>query len=364
MSALTNVITVDLAERSYPVAVGDGVANQIADWLPDNARRVLVVTQSGIPVPEAFVSSDLGGRIISTIVVPDGETAKRLSVVGDICDAASRAQLRRDDVIVSVGGGVVSDVAGFAASAYLRGVGVVHVPTTLLAQVDAAIGGKTGVNTEFGKNLVGAFYQPFAVLCDVALLRSLPAEQLRSGRGELAKYAFIDPAGIDHFADYSSESSQSLVDLVSFAVRVKASFVESDEFERGVGQRPRAFLNYGHTLGHAIELLTQYEVKHGDAVALGLAYAARVAYLLGRIDQADVDAHDDVLRRLETYRTWPQALADNQTIIDTMCRDKKSTGRLDMVLASSDGLELVRDVDTAIAGRALDQLRDSLTKDV
>jgi 5-deoxy-5-amino-3-dehydroquinate synthase len=352
------IVTVDLGDRAYPIVVGQGLVDSIASWLPNDATRALVVTQSGVPFDGIVAAVRASGRTVEVCCLPSGESAKQLETVGEVCSAASTGGLRRNDVIISVGGGVVSDVAGFAASVYLRGIRVVHVPTTLLAQVDAAIGGKTGVNTAAGKNLIGTFYQPFAVLCDVSLLDSLDADELRSGRGELAKYAFLDPDGLAVFGKYSSVDTASLVQLVSFAATIKARFVESDELERATSATlPRVLLNYGHTLAHAIESATRFSVRHGDAVALGLRFAALLALRLGRIDQARVDQHLDVLNALDTFNSWPADLIDDDALVALMLKDKKSRGSLAFVLDGPNGLQLVEDVPHDAVIEVLRQFR-------
>jgi 5-deoxy-5-amino-3-dehydroquinate synthase len=198
--------------------------------------------------------------------------------------------------VVAVGGGLVTDVAGFAAARYHRGVPVVHVPTTLLGMVDAAIGGKTGVNLPEGKNLVGAFWQPHAVLCDTDALATLPPRELRSGRGELAKYHFL--TGDDLLA-------LDLDERVAAAVRIKAAVVAADEREDPANRRGRAILNYGHTLAHALETAGRYDLRHGEAVAVGLRYAAHLARRLDRIDDERVAHHDAVLAAYELDGALP-----------------------------------------------------------
>ena len=241
--------------RSYPVLVGPGTSGDLASVLPAGVQRVAVVTQPDIPVA---VDPGVDHRVFS---IPDGEAAKTLSTIEQLCRAFASWGLTRGDTVVGVGGGVVTDVAGFAAASYHRGLPVVHVATTLLAQIDAAIGGKTGVNLPEGKNLVGAFWQPVAVLCDTSTLDTLPAREMRCGLGEMAKYHFL---GGEDLADLAFEQR------VARCVEIKAEVVAADEREAG----RRAVLNYGHTLGHAIETTGRYDLRHGEAVAIGLVYAA------------------------------------------------------------------------------------------
>ena len=229
-----NVVRVELGDqRSYDVLIGDGANDELAGVMPRRARRAAVVTQEPVGVE---VDAGIEQR---TFLIPDGERAKTFATVERLCREFTGWGLTRSDAVVGVGGGVVTDVAGFAAAIYHRGVDVVHVATTLLAQIDAAIGGKTGVNLPEGKNLVGAFWQPHAVICDTATLATLPPREMRSGLGELAKYHFLGDIGAPDAA---------LDERVAACVAIKAEVVATDERE---GDR-RAILNYGHTLAHAI----------------------------------------------------------------------------------------------------------------
>ncbi len=337
------MITVDVAlgERSYPVLVGAGVRSELAAVLPAGAKRAAVVSQAGIPFEVD------PGREHERFDIGDGEAHKDLRTVGDLCSAWARWGLTRGDVVVAVGGGLVTDVAGFAAATYHRGVPVVHVPTSLLGMVDAAIGGKTGVNLPEGKNLVGAFWQPHAVLCDTAALATLPSRELRSGRGELAKYHFL--TGDDLLA-------LDLDARVAAAVRIKAAVVAGDEREDPSNRRGRAILNYGHTLAHALETVGRYDLRHGEAVAVGLGYAARLAERLGRIDAARVAHHDAVLAAYELDAALPTD-SDPAQLVEVMQRDKKAIDGLTFVLDGPAGVEVVAGVDPAVAADVLDSLR-------
>ena len=275
------------------------------------------------------------------------EPAKTLATIEELCRAWAAWGLTRADAVVAVGGGVVTDTAGFAAASYHRGVPVVHVPTTLLGMVDAAIGGKTGVNLPEGKNLVGAFWQPHAVVCDLDALATLPERELRSGRGELAKYHFLtgsDLLGLD------------LEERVATAVRIKADVISSDEREDPANRRGRATLNYGHTLGHALETAGRFDLRHGEAVAVGLVYAAELAHRLGRIDAARVAAPRAVVRESDLPSTLPER-SDPEHLVQLMHRDKKSIDGLTFVLDGPDGPEVVVGVPDAEALAALEALR-------
>jgi 5-deoxy-5-amino-3-dehydroquinate synthase len=301
--------------------------------LPVGARRAAVVTQAAIGWE---VDSCLEQR---TFTIGDGEDAKHLGTVEDLCRDLAQWGLTRGDVVVAVGGGVVTDVAGFVAAVYHRGVPVVHVPTSLLGQVDAAIGGKTGVNLPEGKNLVGAYWQPSAVLCDTETLATLPPREYRSGLGEMAKYAFL---GVDRLPDLP------LDEAVAACVRCKAEVVASDEREGG----RRAILNYGHTLAHAIETEGAYGLRHGEAVAVGLVYAAEVAHRLGRIDADRVAEHRRVVAGYDLPLHLPPDL-DPDRLLDLFARDKKAVAGVTFVLDGRRGVEPV-----AVDDRAL--LRDAL----
>jgi len=331
-------LTVDLAERSYPVVVGCGARHRLAELIPVGASRAAVVSQETIPW-----SVDCGIEQ-RTFYMDDGEEAKNLETIEELCRGFTRWGLHRSDVVVAVGGGVVTDVAGFAAAVYHRGVRVVHVPTSLLGQVDAAIGGKTGVNLREGKNLVGAFWQPSAVVCDTETLGTLPPREYRSGLGEMAKYAFL---GVEGLRDMSLE------DAVAGCVACKAAIVAEDERE---SQSGRALLNYGHTLAHALETTGRYDLRHGEAVAIGLVFAARLAHRLGRIDAERVAEH---LALVSSYDlpTQPPPGLDPDELLTVMARDKKATGQgLTFVLDGPVGLQLVgvaRDAVLATLGDVL-----------
>jgi len=330
-------LEVPLGERSYPVLVGPGARHRLLEVLPVGAQRAAVVTQAGI-------GWDVDPGVESaTFTIGDGEDAKHLGTVEDLCRDLARWGLTRGDVVVAVGGGVVTDVAGFVAAVYHRGVPVVHVPTTLLGQVDAAIGGKTGVNLPEGKNLVGAYWQPSAVLCDIETLGTLPPREYRSGLGEMAKYAFL---GVDDLPDLA------LDEAVAACVRCKAEVVASDEREGG----RRAVLNYGHTLAHALETEGGYGLRHGEAVAVGLVYAAEVARRLGRIDDERVAQHRRVVAGYDLPLAPPEGL-DPDRLIDLFARDKKAVRGITFVLDGNRGVEPVPVTDRALLRDALEALR-------
>jgi 5-deoxy-5-amino-3-dehydroquinate synthase len=329
-------VTVDLGDRSYPVIVGAGARHELASVLPDRTRRAAIVTQAGVP----FVAELATGRDQTVHELGDGESSKNLTSLEALCEAFAVAGLNRADAVVGLGGGVVTDVAGFAAAVYYRGIAVVHVPTTLLGMIDAAVGGKTGVNLAAGKNLVGAFWQPRAVLCDTDALATLPPREMRSGLGELAKY---------HFLTGEDLASLPLEERIAAAVRIKAHAVSNDEHEtRGL----RATLNYGHTLGHALETVGKYDLRHGEAVAIGLVYAAKLARRLGRIDDERVAEHVAVVAGNDLPTRIPDA-CEPAELVAVMQRDKKRGNKdgLTFVLDGPNGVEVVEGIsfDDAVA---------------
>ncbi len=318
-------VRVELGAQAYPVLIGTGARHRLTEVLPVGANRAAIVTQETVPWT---VDAGVEQR---TFFLDDGEEAKNLESVETLSRRFARWGLTRADVVVAVGGGVVTDVAGFTAAVYHRGVAVIHVPTTLLGQIDAAIGGKTGVNLAEGKNLVGAFWQPVAVICDIETLGTLPPREYRSGLGEMAKYAFL---GVDGLRDMALE------DAVAACVACKADVVGGDERESG----DRALLNYGHTLAHALETAGDYDIRHGEAVGIGLVFAACLAGRLGRISPARVAEHERLVANYGLPTRLPPD-ANPHELVTIMGRDKKATdGRLTFVLDGPTGLAVVAGV--------------------
>ncbi len=340
-------VTVALGDRSYPVEIGFGVRHHVRDYLPERTRRVAVVTQERIGV-----RIDCGDVETRVFTIGQGEEHKTLSTIESLCRAFADWGLNRNDVVVGVGGGIVTDVAGFAASVFHRGMPVIHVATTLLGQIDAAIGGKTGVNLPEGKNLVGTYWQPLAVLCDVETLDTLPARHYRAGLGELAKYHFLDEASTREPAilDNGRLAGDDLVDRVAWSVQMKADVVSADEREGG----RRALLNYGHTLGHCLEILSHHDLLHGEAVGIGIAYAAEVALEMGRIDDARVAHHREILAGYDLAMTPPgsPSFAD---ITPLLARDKKALDGITFILDGQSGCEVVEKVDLDVLARSYER---------
>jgi 3-dehydroquinate synthase len=323
---------------SYPVDIGAGAAQHVISLLDEvgaPARRVIVsngtVWQRHGDAFEAITSEE-------PILIPDGERFKVLPTVGRIYDALIRASADRATTMVAVGGGVVGDIAGFAAATYLRGIPVVQIPTTLLAQVDSAIGGKVGVNHLLGKNLIGAYHQPAAVVVDPALLSTLPRREFRAGLYEVVKYGVIASRAL--FDQLSTQMTALfardvgvLVPVIAECCRIKGSVVEQDERESG----PRRALNFGHTIGHALEAVTKYRrFRHGEAVAYGMLGAAELAATRGAMPASDRDA----LAALITQMGPLPAVSDLPAgqILEAITHDKKIVaGRLHFVLPTGIG---------------------------
>ncbi len=328
----TTRIAVDTG-KPYPVVVGDGLLGELPGLLGAGVRQVAVIYSRRLTGGAQALRATLqqqGWRAIG-IEVPDAEEAKSARVAEHCWNVLGDAGLTRSDAVVSLGGGSTTDLAGFVAATWLRGVAVVHVPTTLLAMVDAAVGGKTGINTDAGKNLVGAFHEPAGVLCDVSTLSTLPAAEVASGLAEVIKCGFVaDPVILDLVEDDPAAAAAVdgpvLRELIERAIRVKAAVVAVDLTERlatpdSIG---REVLNYGHTMGHAIERAEGYRRRHGEAVAIGMVYVAELARLAGRLDTRTAERHRAVLGSVglpTTYQgeTW-------QELFDAMRVDKKSRG--------------------------------------
>ena len=302
--------------KPYEVVVGEGLLGELPGLLA-KAQRVAVVHPAALAVTAEEVRKDLGdnGFQAITIEVPDGEQSKDLKVAAYLWDVLGQAGFTRTDALVAVGGGATTDLAGFVAATWLRGVDVVHVPTTLLGMVDAAVGGKTGINTSAGKNLVGAFHEPVGVLCDLTALETLPKHDLTSGLAEVVKVGFTHDPRILELVE--EDHTQHLRELVERSIAVKAGVVSDDLTEQG----NREFLNYGHTLGHAIEKVEDYRWRHGAAVSVGLVFVAELARLAGRLDDATADRHRAVLEHVGLPTSYD---GDWDRLLAAMRIDKKS----------------------------------------
>ncbi len=321
----STVVTV-IGDPGYDITIGRGILPLLAGALPSEARKVLVVHPPTLAAQAEELRASLGDeRQVLLAEVPDAEQGKRVEVAAFCWQVMGQADFTRTDAVVGFGGGAVTDLAGFVAATWLRGVAVVQVPTTVLGMVDAAVGGKTGINTAEGKNLVGAFWPPRAVLCDLDLLDTLSPNERVAGFAEVVKAGFIrhpeildlieaDPVAV---VDPHSAAFRRCIEL---AIEMKAQVVGEDLRENGL----REVLNYGHTLGHAIEHAERYRWRHGAAISVGMMFAAELSRLAGRLSDAAVHRQRRILELLglpTTYRAgaWPQLLA-------TMQRDKKSRG--------------------------------------
>ncbi|HSK53633.1 MAG TPA: 3-dehydroquinate synthase [Jiangellales bacterium] len=315
-------------DRPYEVVVGEGLLGEVSTMLDARVQRVAVVHPRALRATGEGVRDDLmvQGLEAHSVEVPDAEEAKTPEVAAYCWSVLGRIGLTRSDAVVGVGGGATTDLAGFVAATWARGVRLVLVPTTLLGMVDAAVGGKTAVNTPEGKNLVGAFHPPSGVVCDLAALRSLPRHDYVAGLAEVVKAGFVSDRRILEIieadpAEAVRPDGAVTRELVERAIRFKADVVGEDLRETG----RREVLNYGHTLGHAIELAERYRWRHGAAVSVGMVYAAELGRLAGRLDEGTADRHRQVLSSLGLPTTydgaWPR-------LLEAMRRDKKARGAL------------------------------------
>lgn len=324
MSATPREIQVT-GDAAYTVTVGRGLLGRVGDALGDRVDKVLIVHTPTVGRLAETLREQLQERFGQVLLaeVPDAEAAKRVEVAAFCWQILGQADFTRSDAIIGLGGGAVTDLAGFVAATWLRGVRLVQIPTTVLGMVDAAVGGKTGINTAEGKNLVGAFYAPHAVVCDLELLETLPKNEILAGFAEVVKCGFIaEPeildlieADVDLATDPSSEPFRRVVEL---AIGVKARVVSEDFREGGL----REILNYGHTLGHAIEHAERYQWRHGVAIAIGMVYAAELGRMAGALSDAIVDRHRRVLTLLGLPTAYPAGRWPG--LLATMQRDKKA----------------------------------------
>ncbi len=337
-------IDLRLGKRGYPILIGPGLLGQ-AELLREHAgaAKLLVVTDEVVaPLWLPRLEQGLAGRPFASCVLPGGESQKTLGNVAAIIDALVAARLNRDGLVLALGGGVIGDIAGFAAASYQRGIAFVQLPTTLLAQVDSAVGGKTGVNHPGGKNLIGAFHQPNAVITDTDTLSTLPDRELRAGFAEIVKAALVADAAF--FEWLESNAARVLVrnaDALEHAIRraceIKAAIVAEDEREEG----RRAMLNFGHSFGHAIETGAGYgRVLHGEAVAAGMVLAAELSARLGRLPGADALRVRELLSRSGLPVDPPRL--GRAKMLELMGMDKKvAGGRLRLILLDAIGKPVV-----------------------
>jgi len=320
------------AERPYEVLIGGNLMYKLLPLLGSNVRRVAVIHPPTMIKLGEEVERLLGDAGLETvrIDVPDGEAAKTVDVAANCWSVLGTAGFTRTDAVLGVGGGSTTDLAGFVAATWMRGVRLITMPTTLLGMVDAAIGGKTGINTAEGKNLVGCFYEPAGVICDLNVLATLPHQDLVAGLAEVIKCGFIaDPeilTWMESDAEVANPDSPILRELIERAVRVKAQVVSADLREAtSTGTKVgRELLNYGHTLGHAIERRENFQLRHGEAISIGMVFAAELARLAGRLDDATVDRHRRILSRVGLPTSYSADAFDE--LLNTMAVDKKTRG--------------------------------------
>lgn len=343
-------ITVNLGQRSYPIYFSRGGLEDIGN-LMSNAGfkdKVCIITNP-------LVNGLYGGRVVSSlknagfmtavIEIPDGEEYKNLDTVSNIYNNLILNRMERSSPIIALGGGVVGDIAGFAAATYLRGVPFIQIPTTLLSQVDSSVGGKTGVNHPRGKNLIGAFYQPRLVLIDSNVLKTLPQREIKAGLAEVIKYGIIKDASLFSFLEKNHQDILKLGSSIDYAIErsceIKADVVEKDERESGL----RVILNFGHTFGHAIETLTDYkEFKHGEAVAIGMNMAARFSYKMGICSHDTYQRIKNIIEMFGLPAAPPQIEPDR--FIKAMETDKKAAGaNLRFVLVKNIGEVMLHEMN-------------------
>ena len=324
---MKHTITVSNASQGdYPVVVGPGAMEDIPQHIPGDAKKLLIIHAPALSRIAEQMKEDLSGeREVFLAEVPDAEAAKRVEVAAFCWGILGQLDFQRNDAILGLGGGATTDLAGFVAAAWLRGVALIQVPTTVLAMVDAAVGGKTGVNTQEGKNLVGVFYSPRAVIADTDVLAGLGDNEVKAGMAEVVKCGFIsDPTILDVIEANPEEAidtaSEVFVDLVRRAVAVKAAVVGDDFLESGL----REILNYGHTLGHAIEHAERYQWRHGAAISIGMVFAAELSRIVANLSDEDVERHRRILGSLGLPLDYPKGRW--RTLLATMQKDKKARG--------------------------------------
>ncbi len=329
-------IEVNLPSGSYPVYIGPDILADAGLWQKHLGNGSLLIVSNEVVAPLYLqrLRAGLQGRAEVVHIIPDGEQYKTQDTWSGILDHLVNIHARRDTTVIALGGGVVGDITGFAAASYMRGIGFVQVPTTLLAQVDASVGGKTGINHAQGKNLIGAFHQPAAVIIDTNTLLSLPRKELNAGLAEVVKYgAIMDPALFDWLessaAKVNARETEALHHLICQSVQNKAKIVSSDEREGGI----RAILNFGHSFGHAVETLTAYrQFLHGEAVAIGMVIAARLSELRGLCANGTADRLCRLLRLFDLPLELPQTVT-TPAMMEALELDKKGlAGGLRLIL--------------------------------
>lgn len=347
---MTRTLRVELGENSYPIVVGAGLLNRVGELLTLHVKlhKVLIVSDAFVKVaymPVVQRGLTDAGFDVNGVEIPVGEESKSLAEFSRVQDSLVEHQLDRGSTLIALGGGVVGDLGGFAAAVYMRGISYVQIPTTLQAQVDASVGGKTAINHPKGKNLIGAFHQPKLVIIDVDTLKTLPQRDIRAGLIEVIKMGVIRDEPLFEMVEKNLEAILNLedavlIEMISSACVNKAEIVAKDEKESGL----RMLLNYGHTFGHALEALTRYNrYRHGEAVSIGLNCAARLAVNLGMFSETDFQRQRSLLKRAKLPLTFPDDLTP-EALCDAMYLDKKTLGgKLRLILPTRIGEVVIRD---------------------
>lgn len=345
-------VNVALGRRSYPVNIGPGLLEERAAWRPwTQGRNILVISNEVVaPLYLERLGGSLDAAQLHTLVLPDGEAGKNVENWGRVIDRLVKAKAGRDACVITLGGGVIGDLGGFAAATYMRGIAFIQAPTTLLAQVDASVGGKTGINHARGKNLIGAFHQPRVVFADTATLATLPRRHFQCGLAEVVKYGAIRDETLlawleDHAADILALDAPIVTEMVKACVRHKAEVVAADELEDG----QRALLNFGHSFGHAIELLTGYrDALHGEAVSIGMVIAAKLSEARGLCPAGLASRLAALLTEFGLPVTLPERVSAT-AMLEAMALDKKNLGgRLRLILLRGAGKAVI-DTDSTPA---------------
>lgn len=364
---LFSKLKVNLGERSYPIFVGSALLPELADLVgehnPGSWKKAVVVTDSNVGALYLEVVlrelEEMGVQALS-FQIPAGENSKSLQMAYELLKFLASSALSRRDLVVALGGGVVGDLAGFASSVFKRGTDLLALPTSLMAQVDSSIGGKTGVNLPEGKNLVGTFHQPLAVVCDVDVLQTLPERQYLSSLAEVAKYSFLSPNSwetplLELSGKLLGRQNEALSSVVATSAGIKARIVSEDEADR---KGKRAILNYGHTLGHALEAATSYGTYlHGEAVSVGMLYAALLSEELA-LSKGLLSRHEGVLSAL-SLPLKPIVAPPFDRLFEHMLQDKKSAGEISMVLLEKEGKPIIKN---GIERKLLERCYASLCK--
>lgn len=349
-------IKVSLQERSYPILIGEGIANGLGFEIKRyiTTKKIMVITNYtvnelyGKKVIEALSKN---GFSVCSVAVPNGEKYKNIEQAKRIYQECIKNKLHKDSCIIALGGGVVSDLAGFIAATYMRGIPLVNMPTTLVGQIDAAIGGKTGIDF-MAKNIIGSFYQPKLVFIDTAFLRTLPEREIKNGLAEIIKYAIVKDTGLFRFLEGNKEKILNLgmnilTNIVSKCCSIKARIVEKDEKENNL----RAILNYGHTIGHAIEKVSDYSVSHGEAVAIGMIIESKIARILGLLDEKQEKRIDNLIK---DYKLIVGMSLKKEEILDALQFDKKITKeKIRFILPVKIGKVCVTNIPERIIRQAL-----------